>query len=323
MPDDRNLRTFQRLLAGNRSKHPLYQRVQHIADLEFWGVAPFCICRYGARMNEFKSQSHRRPNRGPLLGAIITLLFAGCIEAPQTQSETQPSGSTPETSSSSDESTAPAAETYSVRYGELTDSDLTLNEQNQGYGEVLQHQPCLDGAACPGSPWPTWELEDFQPNSPRLGETYGLDTFRGEVTVVALLAAWCGYCRSQALHLDRLHQELLAEGYRVQVAVVNKANAADPNYQDSMIHVLDDNGDLTYDDQNEPIYRCRFPLFQDTDAINAWELHNGGKDDFFIYNTDGRVVAYLPHGGEIVTRLSSEIGYYNLKQAIIAAMDVD
>lgn len=34
---------------------------------------------------------------------------------------------------------------------------------------------------------PTWMLEDIQPQSPRVGQTYGLDTFADKVVVVTLL----------------------------------------------------------------------------------------------------------------------------------------
>lgn len=34
---------------------------------------------------------------------------------------------------------------------------------------------------------PTWRLEDLQPQSPRAGQIYGLDTFSGKTVVVALL----------------------------------------------------------------------------------------------------------------------------------------
>lgn len=34
---------------------------------------------------------------------------------------------------------------------------------------------------------PLWQLEDVQPQSPRTGQTYGLDTFAGKVVVVSLL----------------------------------------------------------------------------------------------------------------------------------------
>lgn len=44
--------------------------------------------------------------------------------------------------------------------------------------------------ACIGAEAPIWALTDFQPQSCGSGATYGLDVFRGKVTVVALLAAW-------------------------------------------------------------------------------------------------------------------------------------
>jgi hypothetical protein len=34
---------------------------------------------------------------------------------------------------------------------------------------------------------PTWRLEDIQPLSPRAGQTYGLDTFSGQIVVVTLV----------------------------------------------------------------------------------------------------------------------------------------
>ncbi len=34
---------------------------------------------------------------------------------------------------------------------------------------------------------PTWMLEDVQPESPRVGQTYGLDTFGNKTVVVVLL----------------------------------------------------------------------------------------------------------------------------------------
>ena len=48
---------------------------------------------------------------------------------------------------------------------------------------------CSLAPLCVGAAWPAWTLEDFQPKSPRLGQSYGLDAFKGSVTVVALLEA--------------------------------------------------------------------------------------------------------------------------------------
>jgi hypothetical protein len=41
-----------------------------------------------------------------------------------------------------------------------------------------------------GEPWPIWELYDFQPQSCGYTATYGLDVYKGHVTVMVLLAAW-------------------------------------------------------------------------------------------------------------------------------------
>ena len=61
------------------------------------------------------------------------------------------------------------------------------------------------------SPWPSWELLDFQPKSPKHNQVYGLDQFRGQVTIVALLATWCPYCQRQIEKLEQLQKELLTD----------------------------------------------------------------------------------------------------------------
>jgi len=37
---------------------------------------------------------------------------------------------------------------------------------------------------------PTWKLEDIQPQSSRVGQTYGLDTFSGKIVVVTLVEGY-------------------------------------------------------------------------------------------------------------------------------------
>ena len=55
----------------------------------------------------------------------------------------------------------------------------------------LDVDPCTSApATCVGAAMPEWELYDFQPRSCGYRATYGLDLFKGHVTVVALLAAW-------------------------------------------------------------------------------------------------------------------------------------
>ncbi|HIN85306.1 MAG TPA: hypothetical protein EYN06_02415 [Myxococcales bacterium] len=45
-------------------------------------------------------------------------------------------------------------------------------------------------ATCVGAMPPVWTLSDFQPQSCGHRATYGLDVFKGKVTVMVLLAAW-------------------------------------------------------------------------------------------------------------------------------------
>ena len=187
-------------------------------------------------------------------------------------------------------------------------------------------EPCLDPenleATCVGAARPEWSLEDFHPASSRFGETYGLDAFDGTVTLVSLHAAWCGYCRTQALYMDQMLAELRAEGYDVEFITVNKINAAEEGYQLAMIYQLSDENEIQYDETGDPIYRCTYPLVQDLEEVNAWELHAGKKDDFYIYGTDGMLARFLPSGTEeFSTRLSTEEGYNNLKGAIIEVLE--
>jgi len=176
--------------------------------------------------------------------------------------------------------------------------------------------PCEPGPTCPGEQYPQWSLQDFQPLSPLFGEYYGLEQFDGTVTLVSLHAAWCSYCRTQALHMDLMWKELLDEGFEVQFVTVNKDNAAEQNYRSWMLYEHDEEGNQIFDEEGNPIFRCTYPLLQDTPADGVWALHGGNKDDFYIYNADGTLALYLPAGGDISTRLSTQAGYDNLKSAL-------
>ena len=95
--------------------------------------------------------------------------------------------------------------------------------------------------------------------------------------------------------------ELLDEGYEVNFVAINKADAVD--------------------DQAELTSRCSFPLLQDLDDIDAWGVHHEGvKDDIYIYRADGTLADFLPtEDPDRSTDLSTDEGYANLKNAIIAA----
>ena len=72
------------------------------------------------------------------------------------------------------------------------------------------------------------------------------------------------------------------------------------------------------EDQDKLIERCAFPLFQEEESELLWDLHGGKKDDFFVYDRQGNLAAYLPSGGELSTSLAEPEGQLNLKNAIMA-----
>jgi len=94
--------------------------------------------------------------------------------------------------------------------------------------------------------------------------------------------------------------ELQLEGHPVVFTAVNKSDATD--------------------DQAELVARCAFPLFQDLVTVDAWDLHDGHKDDIYIYDREGRLAVYLPVTGEVETDLATAEGYANLKSAILSVV---
>jgi hypothetical protein len=63
---------------------------------------------------------------------------------------------------------------------------------------------------------------------------------------------------------------------------------------------------------------CSFPLFQDTEEVNAWGLQGGGKDDIYVYDPKGILRNYYDSGVNGLT-LSDPIDYAALKQAVLEA----
>lgn len=55
--------------------------------------------------------------------------------------------------------------------------------------ERVELPECSPAAGDPAA-LPTWKLEDIQPESPQVGQTYGLDTFSGKVVVVTLVEGY-------------------------------------------------------------------------------------------------------------------------------------
>lgn len=147
---------------------------------------------------------------------------------------------------------------------------------------------------------PLWRLEDFQPQSCGYGATYGADTFAGNVVVLALLQGWCSYCQSQALNLDRMRIDLNTLGHENVVFVAINGTSAN-NAPDKL----------------SLSSRCAFPLFQDTEALNAWHQHGGKKDDIFIYDAEGNLATSFTDLMEVNFNLSTEEGYDNVKNAAL------
>ena len=75
-----------------------------------------------------------------------------------------------------------------AKCGSSEESSSVVNNGEQ----ILQQASCSDDieTTCPGSTWPDFELSDYQPNSPYVGTSYGLNKFEGKVTLVALLASY-------------------------------------------------------------------------------------------------------------------------------------
>lgn len=152
--------------------------------------------------------------------------------------------------------------------------------------------------------WPDWKLEDVQPQSARFGETYGLDAFAGKTVFVSFLVGWCGYCRAQAVELEAIRID--PEFADVVFVVVHGANANNDE---------DRNALLTLEDQITA--RHNMIMFQDTEQVNAWGLHGGSKDDFYIYAPDGALSSYLQGG--VQTNLATPEGRAFVREALLVA----
>ncbi len=68
--------------------------------------------------------------------------------------------------------------------------------------------------------------------------------------------------------------------------------------------------------QGDLAAKCSYPLFQDQEEIEVWDLMNGGKDDFYIYDVEGNLVRHYVWGEEPQLNLSTDEGYAILKSAI-------
>ncbi len=156
-----------------------------------------------------------------------------------------------------------------------------------------------DAAAVPttlGQPAPSWSAVDFQPKSSRFGESYGLDQFRGKVLLVGYLSGWCPYCETQAGLLEKMQNELVAEGVAdVQIVIVNSADAQK--------------------DQGKFVALTSFPLFQDSDDALVFRKSGTSKDDFAVYAKDGTLARF--YGPSSTRDLAQESTYAAIKAELV------
>jgi hypothetical protein len=139
-----------------------------------------------------------------------------------------------------------------------------------GLGLSLVSLGCGDGDRGlnePGASAPSFELEDFQPQSARFGESYGAEEFRGSVLLMPLFAAWCPDCVGCAVLLNRLHMDWLDAGLNVRIMSINSIDG-----RSSRQKLID---------------ACAFPLLQDTSEAKVWEKLLGSKDDHYVYTPEG------------------------------------
>lgn len=154
---------------------------------------------------------------------------------------------------------------------------------------------------CEGSLPPSVAMEDVNPASCAAGQTYTVGACDGRPTVVALLAAWCAFCQSQALRMEEIRAEFEQQGIEVNFVIINADNATEQI--------------------GELISRTRVPILQDLESIGAWDLFTGAKDDIYIYDAQLRLVDFLSPRGDKPYNLGNPEGYAYLVDAIERAVE--
>jgi len=101
-------------------------------------------------------------------------------------------------------------------------------------------------------------------------------TENDHVTVVALLAANCGYSRRHAVQLDQLVGEMVERGVAVRVVGINARFRAAQLMSSELERLVN------------------FTVYQATHQRHYWSLLGGLKDDVFVYDKCGRLAHYVP-----------------------------
>ena len=78
----------------------------------------------------------------------------------------------------------------------------------------------LGGSASAGEPAPDFSLRDIN------GKEVSLSSYKGKVVLVNFWATWCGPCKLEMPHLDKMDRDLEAKGFEVISISTDDARAA-------------------------------------------------------------------------------------------------
>jgi peroxiredoxin len=79
---------------------------------------------------------------------------------------------------------------------------------------------CAGGSAIGGEPAPDFTLRDIN------GTEVSLSSYRGKVVLVNFWATWCGPCKLEMPHLDKMDREFEEKGFEVISISTDDARAA-------------------------------------------------------------------------------------------------
>lgn len=100
--------------------------------------------------------------------------------------------------------------------------------------------------------------------------------------------------------MQKLQDEMAAKGKDIQFVAINGLSAKS------------DVGNLTAETD--------FPVLQDNDKSEGWTTLGGSKDDFYIYDSEGKLAVHLPFSGTWATNLG-EPGGWEVATAVLEAID--
>ncbi len=140
-------------------------------------------------------------------------------------------------------------------------------------------------------PLPSWKAKDIQPASPGFGAVYGLEQFKGKRVAIVLVQGWCSTCIAQVKTMETMRKQLLAQRDDFVMVAVNGTSSTEPILQKSIWK------------------SCSFPVFQDTPSAGVWGAHKGKKNDAWVYDHDGTLMAYFPGADAIDLNVFSQTIY--------------